>query len=196
MAKSSWTADGIRGERGFSLLEVLTATTILTVALAALAQLFAISTRANASAKATGYAAILAEQKMEQLRSLTFGFDTLGLPVTDTTTNVTKYPEELNGGKGLTPSPPRSIAITTDGYCDFVDRAGNVLVAVGTAPPNGTTYIRRWSIEPLPTNPNNTLVIQVLVTPFRDRGAADSTSDVRRLPDEARIISVKTRKAS
>ena len=196
MAKSSWTADGIRGERGFSLLEVLTATTILTVALTALAQLFAISTRANASAKATGYAAVLAEQKMEQLRSLTFGFDPQGLPITDTTTNVTVYPEELTGGKGLTPSPSRSLAINSEGYCDFVDRSGNTLNAVGTTPPNGTVYIRRWSIEPLPTNPNNTLVVQVLVTPLRDRGAADATADVRRLPDEARIISVKTRKAS
>jgi len=199
MAKSSWTADGIRGERGFSLLEVLTATTILTVALAALAQLFAISTRANANAKTTGYAAVLAEQKMEQLRSLSFGFDTLGLPVTDTTTKVNVAPgasDELIGGKGLTPSPSRALAINSDGYCDFVDRAGNTLVAVGTTPPNGTVYIRRWSIEPLPTNPNNTLVIQVLVTRLRDRGGADATADVRRLPDEARIISVKTRKAS
>src|SRR5437870_4664241 len=138
MAKSSWTADGIRGERGFSLLEVLTATTILTVALTALAQLFAISTRANASAKATGYAAVLAEQKMEQLRSLTLGFDPQGLPITDTTTNVTVYPEELTGGKGLTPSPSRSLAINSEGYCDFVDRSGNTLNAVGTTPPNGT----------------------------------------------------------
>ena len=195
MAKSSWTADGIRGERGFSLLEVLTATTILTVALTALAQLFAISTRANASAKATGYAAVLAEQKMEQLRSLTFGFDPQGLPITDTTTNVTVYPEELTGGKGLTPSPSRSLAINSEGYCDFVDRSGNTLNAVGTTPPNGTVYIRRWSIDPLPTNPNNTLVIQVLVTRERTRGLADQTNSTERLKDEARIVSVKTRKA-
>jgi len=195
MTKISWIADGSRGERGFSLLEVLTATTILTVALAALAQLFAISTRANASAKSTGYTTILAEQKMEQLRSLTFGFDTLGLPITDTTTNVTVYPEALGSGKGLTPSPDRSLATNTDGYCDFVDKSGTKLGG-GTTPPTGTVYIRRWSIEPLPTNPNNTLVLQVLVTRFRDRGTADSTADVRRLPDEARIVSVKTRKAS
>ena len=45
LAKSSWTA-----ERGFSILEVLMATTVLTVGVAALAQLFAISTRANVSA--------------------------------------------------------------------------------------------------------------------------------------------------
>jgi hypothetical protein len=66
----------------------------------------------------------------------------------------------------------------------------------GTTPPANTMYIRRWSIEPLPTNPNDTLVLQVLVTRFRDRGAADTAVDVKRLPDEARIISVKTRKAT
>ena len=50
---------------------------------------------------------------------------------------------------------------------------------------------RRWSIEPLPTNPNNTLIIQVLVTPNRVRGAADAGS-VGRLAGEARMMTVKT----
>lgn len=195
LAKSSWTAERLGGERGFSLLEVLAATSILTVALAALAQLFAISTRANASAKTTSYAAVLAQQKMEQLRGMTFGFDNLGLPTSDTTTDITVVPEKVTGGKGLSPSPSGSLKGNTDGYCDFIDKFGNALGG-GTEPPSGTAYIRRWSIEPLPTNPNNTLVLQVLVTRFRDRGAADASVDVKRLPDEARIISVKTRKAT
>ena len=195
MAKSSWTVEGIRGERGFSLLEVLTATTIMTVALAALAQLFVISTQANASAKTTGYTTVLAQQKMEQLRGLTFGFDSQGLPITDMTSVTTVYPENptLPSGKGLTPSPPRTLGTNTDGYCDFVDKFGNTLGG-GTTPPTGTVYIRRWSIEPIPTNPNNTLVIQVLVTRLNDRGAADQGA-VKRLPEEARMITVKTRKA-
>ena len=50
-------------------------------------------------------------------------------------------------------------------------------------------------IEPLPTNPNNTIVLQVLVTRHRNRGTADSGSVIR-LPDEARIITAKTRKAT
>ena len=183
-----------RGERGFSLLEVLVATTILTVALSALAQLFAISTKTNVSAKSTTFAALLAQQKMEQLRGLTWGFDTLGLPLTDTTTNITVIPEQLSGGKGLTPSPTNTLSENTSGYCDFLDKYGNSLGG-GTAPPAATIYIRRWSVEPLPTNPNNTLVLQVLVTRTRNRGAADTAQGVTRLPDEARIISLKTRKA-
>jgi len=204
LAKFSWTAERpwtaeagrrARGEGGFSILEVLIATTILTVALSALAQLFVISTRANASAKTTSYASVLAQQKMEQLRGLMFGFDNLGLPITDFTTNITVASEQVSGGKGLSASPDKSLGRNTDGYCDFIDQFGNSLGG-GTTPPAGTVYIRRWSIEPLPTNPNNTLVFQVLVTRYRDRGTADDAVDVKRLPDEARIISVKTRKAA
>jgi prepilin-type N-terminal cleavage/methylation domain-containing protein len=214
LAKSRWTARGERGpcpaeggpcraeagresagDGGFSLIEVLVATTILTVALSALAQLFAIATNANTGAKSTTFAALLAQQKMEQLRGLTWGFDPLGLPLSDTTTNVTVVPETMTGGTGLSPSPAGSLGANTDGYCDFLDKYGKSLGG-GTTPPANTMYIRRWSVEPLPTNPNNTLVFQVLVTRSRNRGDADTAASVRRLPDEARIISVKTRKAT
>jgi prepilin-type N-terminal cleavage/methylation domain-containing protein len=190
LARSSSTA-----ERGFSLVEVLVAMTILAVALTSLAQLFAMSTRANASSRTTTYASLLAQQKMEQLRGLTYGFDNLGLPLTDTVSNVTSVPEQATGGTGLSPSPAGTLRANTSGYCDFLDRAG-VSLGGGTTPPPNTVYIRRWSVEPLPTNPNNTLVLQVLVTRYRDRGAADTAVDVKRLPDEARIVSVKTRKAT
>lgn len=191
MAKSSWTGN----EGGFSLIEVLAATAILTVALVSLAQLFAVSTKANVSAKATTYAAILAEQKMEQLRSMTFGYDALGLPLTDTTTDITVVPERTTGGTGLTPSPTGTLSSNVQGFCDFLD-ANGVSLGSGTTPPTNGLYTRRWSIEPLPTNPNNTLVLQVLVTKLKNRGSADTAVGVSRLPDEARIISVKTRKAT
>jgi prepilin-type N-terminal cleavage/methylation domain-containing protein len=207
LAKSKWTADGgssavatdRRSDAGFSLLEVLTATTIMAVGLTALAQLFVVSTKSNHSAKATTYAAVLAQQKMEQLRSLTWGFDNLGLPISDTQTNITVVPEQAGGGVGLSPSPVGTLSSDTAGYCDYIDKNGQALGAgMGNPPsaPNGTVYIRRWSVEPLPTNPNNTLVLQVLVTRWRDRGRADTATGVTRLPDEARIISVKTRKAT
>ena len=56
-------------------------------------------------------------------------------------------------------------------------------------------FIRRWSVEPLPVNPNNTLILQVLVTKRVDRGVADTVGSVQRLRDEARLMTVKTRKA-
>jgi len=180
-------------DRGFSLLEVLVATSILAVALAALAQLFVASVKNNSVARNGTYTAILASQKMEQLRALTWGFDTLGLPTSDTTTDTSVSPEAAAGGTGLAPSPSNTLQTNTDGYVDYLDAYGNSLGG-GATVPDGTAYIRRWFIEPLPTNPNNTLVLQVLVTRSRNRGTGDAGS-VARAPEEARLITVKTRKA-
>ncbi len=41
--------------------------------------------------------------------------------------------------------------------------------AEARTPPANTVYVRRWSVEPLPTNPNNTLILQVLVFSVGDR---------------------------
>jgi len=179
---------------GFSLVEVMVAATILAVALTSLAQLFAMATRSNSIARNGTFTQILAEQKMEQLRSLTWGFDTLGLPVSDTTTDTAKSPMGVSGGTGLAPSPSNTLQTVTDGYVDYLDAQGDVLGDGGTVVPDNTAYIRRWFVEPLPTNPNNTLILQVLVTRRADRGLSDAGS-VRRLPEEARLITVKTRKA-
>ena len=190
LAKSRAIADA----RGFSIIEVLMATALMVTAVASLAQLFALSTTRNTSAKNTTFAAVLAQQKMEQLRSLTWGFDSLGLPTTDTTTDTTKFPETA-GGTGLSPSPVNTLQQNVVGWVDYLDAKGQELGGATAAPPTSAVYIRRWMVEPLPTNPNNTIVIQVLVTRHRNRGTADAGSVIR-LPDEARIISVKTRKAT
>src|SRR3954468_22280397 len=122
LAKFSSTDNARSCEGGFSLLEVLVASTIMAVALTTLAQLFVMSTKANQGAKTTTYAAVLAQQKMEQLRGLAWGFDTLGLPITDISTNIAKVPEEANTGTGL--APGGSVGANIAGYCDFLDRSG------------------------------------------------------------------------
>jgi prepilin-type N-terminal cleavage/methylation domain-containing protein len=186
-------------EAGFSLVEVLVATVILAVSLVSLAQLFAVSTRANFASRSSTYAALLAQQKMEQLRGLTWGYDPLGLPVSDITTDtsdaagVSGCPTSApGGGSGLAPSPWGTLQQDTAGWVDYVDGNGCILGG-GGAPLAGTVYIRRWSVEALPTNPNNTLILQVLVTRNRNRAGADA-GNVARLPEEARLMSVKTRK--
>lgn len=53
--------------RGFSLIEVLIATTISIVALAGLAQLFIVAAAANRASRMQTFATILARDKMEEL---------------------------------------------------------------------------------------------------------------------------------
>jgi len=182
--------------RGFSLIEVLVAMGLLTAVSLGVAQLFALSTRANVIAKGATSTTAMAEQKLEQLRGLTWGFDTAGqgLPVSDTTTNLTVTPP-THDGSGLNPSPSDSLEQNTNGFVDFLDGAGG-WVGTGSTPPQTAVYIRRWSIQPLPTNPNNTLVIQVLVTPVTNEQARVESQFTRtRMAGDALIVTVRTRKA-
>jgi prepilin-type N-terminal cleavage/methylation domain-containing protein len=182
--------------RGFSLVEVLVAMGLLTVVSLGVAQLFALSTRANVIAKGATSTTAMAEQKLEQLRALTWGFDLAGqgLPLSDTTTNLTVTPP-THDGSGLNPSPSDSLEQNTTGFVDFLDGSGN-WVGTGSTPPATAVYIRRWSIQPLPTNPNNTLVIQVLVTPVTNEQArVDSSFTRRRMAGDALLVTVRTRKA-
>lgn len=162
------------------------------------AQLFATATKANLNAKGQTSTATLAVQKMEQLRGLTWGFDTsgLGLPLSDTTTDLSVDPPTNSGG-GLNPSPGGTLQNNTPGYVDYLDQYG-AWAGTGATPPPAAYYIRRWSIEPLPTNPNNTLVLQVLVTTVKTENTrqAGAGGGVRwRLNDDAWIVSARTRKS-
>ena len=182
--------------RGFSLVEVLVAMGLLTAVSLGVAQLFALSTRANVIAKGATSTTAMAEQKLEQLRGLTWGFDQAGqgLPESDTTTNLTVTPP-THDGSGLNPSPSDALEQNTAGFVDFLDGGGN-WVGTGMTPPASAVYIRRWSIRPLPTNPNNTLVIQVLVTPVTNEQARVESQYTRtRMAGDALLVTVRTRKA-
>ena len=183
-------------ERGFSLIESAVSIGILTAVTVSVAQLFAVATAANLASKSGTSTAILATQKMEQLRGLTWGFgdqNSLGLPVTDTTTNLATEPP-TNTGRGLNPSPSASLEQSVPGYVDYVDGEGK-WIGTGASPSTGTYYVRRWSIQPLPSNPNNTLVLQVRVVPLSREARRGASAQNTRISDETWLVSVKTRKA-
>jgi type II secretory pathway pseudopilin PulG len=193
LAKSNFSHKSARrAEAGFSIVEVMVATGLLASALVALAQLFAIATTTNAAARSSTLTMMLAEQKIEQLRALQYTFDRAGLPVQDIETDLAVYPPAATGGKGLSPHTDNTIQANTDGYVDYLDHYGRTLGG-GTVIPENTAFIRRWSVEPLPTNPNNVIILQVLVTRQRDRGTGDAGS-VARGPNEARLMTIKSRK--
>ena len=93
---------------------------------------------------------------------------------------------------GLTPSPPGALASNTDGYVDYLDAHGCVLGG-GPVPPAGTTHIRRWSIAAADAGPD-TLVLQVLVTSRGIRMNIQGNAGSGRMPGEARVVSLKTRR--
>ena len=184
---------------GFSLMEVVVSMGLLSAVSLGVAQLFAVSSKANLVARGYTSTTAMAEQKMEQLRSLTWGFDLLeqGLPLSDTTSNLSYTPPQQNGS-GLNPSPTNALDQNGSGYFDYLDATGGY-VGTGTTAPTTAVYVRRWSIQPLPTNPNNTIILQVLVTPVVNERArqAESSSPARtRLPGDSLLTTVKTRKAS
>jgi prepilin-type N-terminal cleavage/methylation domain-containing protein len=183
--------------RGFSLIEVIISMFLLTTVSLGVAQVFAMSTRLNYVARGQTSTTTMAAQKMEQLRGLTWGFDLQGqgLPLTDTTTNLAVSPPTANGF-GLNPSPADTLEQNTPGYVDFLD-ANGTWVGTGVTPPGSAMYIRRWAILPLPTNPNNTLVLQVMVTPIAMEATRVATAFTRtRMLTDSVLVSVKTRKAS
>jgi len=148
--------------RGATLIEALVATCVLTTGVLAMAKLMTIATTANLSARSSTVAAILAEERVEQLRAL--------------------------GRIGLDVSPPSALQRNTPGFVDYVDAYGVSVGGGGEAPPQAI-YSRRWSVEPLAGHAGSAFLIQVLVTPYRDRGRADQ-GDVLRLPGEARLVTV------
>lgn len=165
---------GRGGDAGFSLLEVVFATAILVTGCGALAQLFLASTQANRLARRTTFAALLAEQKMEQL---------------------------LAGGASLDPSPVGALDRDTPGYCEFLDSAGRLLApdvscgdaSIGAAP--GVAFIRRWTVVPRSAAPNDAVILQVLVATRAERqiGAGDSSS---RAPGSVYLVAALARKAT
>lgn len=183
-------------QAGFSLIETMVATLLLAVSVVSVAQLFAVATRSNFSAKTTTVATVAAQQKMEQLRGLSWTFDRLGVAVSDLATDTAADPPASTGGTGLSVSPGNTLSENVDGYVDYVDANGQALGG-GTEAPEGALYVRRWAIDALPANPANSLVLQVYVFRAGGRGAdLPDGEPVARFPDEARLTTVKTRKAS
>jgi type II secretory pathway pseudopilin PulG len=179
-------------DRGNTLLEVVTALAVSSAALLVLAQLFGMATRSNRVAREVTYAAVLGAQKMEQLRGALWAYDSAGGQLTDTSSDFSSVPEEPSGGSGLLPSPSSALTENTPGFVDYLDESGR-WVGTGRTPPPRAAYIRRWSIEPLPADPADSIVLQVLVISLA--GAANAGRDVGGLErGAARLVAARTRR--
>jgi len=155
---------------GFSLVEVLIATAVVAVGVASIAPLFVVSVRTGRIAHATSTTLLLAQQKMEELRA-------------DAADSAL--------------SPPAALSANTQGYFDYIDRIGVSVNGDPAAPPGSAVYVRRWAIEALEGGSGSgggAIVLKVLVLQVMG-GPSGEGSRVARAPGEARLVSVKTRKA-
>jgi type II secretory pathway pseudopilin PulG len=163
----------VKRSDGFTLLEVLIALSMLIVGVLALTELSTLAIRAADRSRTTSAASIAADQKLEQLRALPFGFDESGAAVQDAE---------------LAPSPPDALSRNTGGYFEYLDAAGRVLDAGADT---AAAFIRRWSIAPLAVHPTTTLAIEVLVLPRAAGANADPAAIVQ---GGARRATIRTRR--
>lgn len=178
-------------QRGFTLIEVLTAIAVLATAALGTAQLLILTTNAMRHARAQTSTAALAATRMEQLRALTWAFDEAGQPVSDVSTDLSGSSPGQNG-TGLSPSPPGALDENTSGFADFLDERGD-WVGSGAGVPSGAVFVRRWSVEIPADGVADTLVLQVMARSVVDDAAA--RRPVRGARGESRFVTVLTRTA-
>ena len=164
---------------------------LVAIALGPLGQLLASAQRAARAARERAVCGLLAAQKLEQLKSGRWSTSSVGAPLTEAATDFSAEDAASPGGDGLAASPPGSLGADCPGYVDYVDELGR-WAGAGPSPPGKAVYTRRWSIEPLPADPANTLVLRVVVFAH---GCGASASDPRgpSVPDGARLLTMRTR---
>jgi prepilin-type N-terminal cleavage/methylation domain-containing protein len=129
--------------RGFTLFETLIATAILVTALAGVAQLFVLSTHLTRQANTAGAALVAAQEKLEILCGLSFGFDASGVAITNPSLDV---------------SPPSSLDEDVAAYVDWIDAAGE-----SSATNENSVFVRRWRVSSISSGAPDAVTVEVCV---------------------------------
>jgi type II secretory pathway pseudopilin PulG len=133
----------IHSSRGFTLVETIVATGILVTALAGVAQLLILGAQLTRQANVSGQALIAAQDKLESLRGLPFGYDEVGGKST---------------APAIQPSPYSSLAENAPPYVDWIDPSGAPLTDS-----RGAAFVRRWRIDTLDDATPDAITIEVCV---------------------------------
>lgn len=179
---------------GVTLIEVCIAMLIVSAAALTVAKLLVVSLAVTVQARLQTSTVVLAAQKMEQLRALSFYFEQGTLTSrTDISTDLTAGTFS-SGGPGLSATPSNSLSVNTSSAVDYADAHGR-WVGTGPTPPAAAAFIRRWNIAPLPNTNGDTLVMRVLVTSAVREAQATQGLSRRRLAGDAMLVTLLTRKA-
>lgn len=146
---------------GFTLLETVVATGVLVTALAGLAQLFALTARSTREAGDLGAVLSAAQDKLETLRSVAFGYGPLGEAVTD--------PALALSGSG-------SLGDDTDGFVDYLGADGGVVDIDRDG--HGAAWTRRWRISLIDNFAPEALAVEVCVFSYPADGLAPPAAQV------------------
>lgn len=148
---------GVRDERGFTLVETLISVVLLALLAASVAVIVATASRSVVRARSELVAILLAQQRLEQLRWLSWGMGSAHQPSArvDVTTDLSGD-QPRPGGTGLYGSPPVALSTDTSGFVDYLDASGRWLAS--TSPPEGFRFTRRWSVEHMAGWPDTVLL--------------------------------------
>jgi hypothetical protein len=174
---------------GFALLEVIIASAIATTIAAGSYMLLSAAIRATQRARTQTVETMAAVRKMEELRSLEWGHIATRAPAismssSDLTTDLSNEPG-TDDGRGLLRSPPGTLNGNVDGYVDYLDASG-AWIGRGQSLPAAAVYVRRWSVQPHSSDPDNVLVFEVIVG---RRGSAGA-----QLAEPIHLVSLEARK--
>jgi prepilin-type N-terminal cleavage/methylation domain-containing protein len=122
---------------GFTLVEVLVATAVLSIGVLAIGHLAVLSAMSNGRSRDASYAALLASQKLHEL--------------------------DADVVPALPLSAPDAWMRSAEPTTELLDAAGHVLADdAGSA-----IYVRRWSVTPIPGDPAGGIALQVSVGRLR-----------------------------
>jgi prepilin-type N-terminal cleavage/methylation domain-containing protein len=142
-------------ERGFSLIEVMFALSVLLVVALGLLPLGVIATTTTENeGHLVARTAEYSQDKLEQLLALAYG---------DTTTDTRVFPATNTGGTGLTVGGSSDPAAPVALYVDYLDINGTLVPSTGTTAPAGWFYKRVWQIS-LPAGTTNLKQVTVTAT--------------------------------
>jgi hypothetical protein len=158
------SGSGAAGAAGAALLEALIAVAVVVAITTSVALLIVRSRQAVWAAGAESSAVLAAQQKLEQLAALEWRVDAAGTRHSDASTDLSGD-SPAAGGRGLQSTPVDSLDRNVAGAVDFLGADGTWRGG-GSEPPPDTTFVRRWSIVRYAADPEDTLVLTVLVVPL------------------------------
>jgi hypothetical protein len=169
---------------------------LLALGSASVAPLFVIAASAAVTARDQSLTTALATAKLEELHGLAWDYRMteggVTVSVADTSTDLSVTPPGA-GGPGLAASPSDTLWRDVPGYVDYLDDRGRP-ASLGGGPAPTARFVRRWAVQPLPGDANETLILQVMAGTLGSERRPRSGAERR--PGDCWLASARTRTRS